>query len=348
MKHFSIFILLAIFFCKNTNAQKYQPYDTNMVWKVFQTGSATAFNNQCNRTDAYNYYVRNYIINNGRLWHKVYANIIQGNFIHQSFGGNCDPSIIPVNSTVFIGMFSNDTLNKKVYFVPTWSLVPNFTPTDANLIFDSNKTIGDIMSVYSGGDPSTTIGLNYQITLIDSVLLGTKYHKRFTGTTTFWQNYSPTNAYFIEGVGASGGVFNSYFNIFSYKSSKVGCFSNDNYTKYYAGQYNWSMSLGNFQLALRDTNTCFTSLLSGFTKNNLTDNTLSIYPNPTSGVINFEQTTIVSSENYLVRIIDLLGQNVMEEKFESTINISNLKNGIYFLQLFDKEKLIAIEKIIKE
>jgi hypothetical protein len=349
MKYFYISIFLFVFFCKNSHAQKYQPYDTNMVWKVFHTGSATAFSNQCYRTDAYNYYVRNYIVNNGRLWHKVYANVLQGNFIHQSFGGNCDPSIVPVNSTQFIGMFTNDTLNKKVYFVPTWSLAPNFTPTNANLIFDSNKTTGDIMTVFSGADPSTPV-LNYQIHTIDSVLLGTKYHKRLIGTTTNTMNYSPNTAYFIEGVGSSGGVFNSSFNIFTYKSSKLACFSNINYTKYYSGQYTWNIAIQNSPGALRDTTTCFTSLPSGITKNNLSDQNIKIYPNPVKDKLTIDvenkntEDINFSLTNSLGQLIDI-NSKIANTKLE--IDTSELPSGVYYLKIQNNSGQEEF-KIIKE
>jgi hypothetical protein len=49
-----------------------------------------------------------------------------------------------------------------------------------------------------------------------------------------------------------------------------------------------------------------------------------------------------------VKIVTLLGQIVLECKPEKTINICSLKNGIYFLQLYEKEKLMATQKIIKE
>lgn len=350
MKRIAIFILFVVFFSKNAHAQKYQPYDTNMVWKVFQTGSAFAFNNQCIRTDAYNYYVRNYIVNNGRLWHKVYANVVQGYFISQQFGGICDPSIVPVNSTQFIGMFSNDTLNKKVYFVPTWSLAPNFTPTNSNLIFDSNKNIGDIMYVYSGGNPSITMGLNYQITVIDSVLLGTKYHKRLVGITTSTMNYSPTYAYFIEGVGTSGGVFNSAYDIFSYKCSRLACFSNANYTKYYTGQYTWNIAIQNSPGALRDTNTCFTALPSGIIKNNLSELSLNLYPNPVRDkfILEFENKN-ANEINFL--LTNSLGQpipvNSKTINSQLEINTSELPSGIYYLKVQNSSGQ-KVFKVVKE
>lgn len=338
--HF-ITLALTIFFFKNGHAQKYQPYDTNMVWKVFQNGSAWTSALNCTRTDAYNYFVKGYISNNGRLWHKVYANVIQGSFFNYSNNSACNPTFVPVASTQFIGMFSNDTLNKKVHFVPSQTLAPNFTPTDNNLIFDSNnKNIGDTMHVYSGGNPSTTIGLNYKITLIDSVLLGTKYHKRFTGTTTFWQNYSPNYAYFIEGVGSCYGIFNSAFSATSYLGSKLACFSNTNYTKYYTGQndpYVAPMSpAGN----LRDTTVCFTGIITGINSVALNNSSIVLYPNPANDVLNINLNN--SQNNFTkIEIINSLGQIVKEvlrqaqQPDENTfvINTKDLPNGVYILNV---------------
>ncbi len=54
MRKYLHLVLIIIFF-QNHYAQKYQPYDTNMVWKVFQTGSVTfSASNTCVRTEAYN------------------------------------------------------------------------------------------------------------------------------------------------------------------------------------------------------------------------------------------------------------------------------------------------------
>ncbi len=333
--------------CKYSNAQKYQPYDTNMVWKVFQTGSATAFSNQCYRTDAYNYFVRGYIANNGRLWHKVYANVMQGVFIHSQFGGNCDPSIVPINSTQFIGMFSNDTVNKKVYFVPTSTLVSNFTADDTHLIFDSkNKNIDDTISVFSGGDPSTKI-LNYKINTIDSILLGTKYHKRFKGATTNTINYSPNIAYFIEGVGASAGVFNSYFYSFSYQSSKLGCFSNTNYTKYYVGQNSFTVALQAYPSALRDTNVCFTTLPSDIISNNLSDQLNGMYPNPVKDKLTLEFDNATSNNLYITNTLGQIVYSVNTVNSKEELDLSFLPIGIYYLKI-QNNSTQKVFKVIKE
>lgn len=73
---------------------------------------------------------------------------------------------------------------------------------------------------------------------------------------------------------------------------------------------------------------------------------LKIYPNPTSGVLNLELENLAT-----VQIINVLGELMKTEVLSSTkqrLDISDLKNAIYFLKVFDKEKLIGTSKIIKE
>jgi hypothetical protein len=75
---------------------------------------------------------------------------------------------------------------------------------------------------------------------------------------------------------------------------------------------------------------------------------LKIYPNPTNGIITIETA---NSSNIQLKLTNVLGQLIKEEtlKFEKqNINLADLKNGIYFLQVFDNKKLIGTTKIVKE
>lgn len=86
---------------------------------------------------------------------------------------------------------------------------------------------------------------------------------------------------------------------------------------------------------------------NGIIKNNLLNN-INIYPNPTTGILNLETDNFSFSENAEIKITNLLGQIIRACKLENKINISSLKNGIYFLQVFNNGKLFAVEKIVKE
>lgn len=347
-----ILLLLILGGIVNSKAQKYQPYDTNMVWKVFQTGSATYTSTAyCIRNDEYNYFVKGFILNNGIVWHKVYANILECSFFKWDGSGSCNPAFVPTQYTKFIGMFSNDTLNKKVFFVPTQTLTSNFIPTNNNLIFYSNKIVGDIMSVYSGANPSAAI-LSYSIQTIDSVLLGTTYHKRFEGVTTQSVNYAPAKAYFIEGVGCSAGVFNSDYSVFSGRSSKLWCFSNLNYTQYYVGPSACTVSAQYYPTVLTNTTSCF-SVLSAIDANSENVNAISIYPNPSTTNFNvgiqLNQSSKVSLKLYeikgsgIISNFDYLNQS---GSLDYQISTNDILPGIYILKVIIDEKQYNF-KIIK-
>ena len=71
----------------------------------------------------------------------------------------------------------------------------------------------------------------------------------------------------------------------------------------------------------------------------------SIFPNPTSGKINIDNNT---STPIKTEIYNSFGEIVMSRSFETSINISMLSNGLYFMKLVDKNGMIIhSEKIIK-
>ncbi|MDP1800393.1 MAG: SBBP repeat-containing protein [Bacteroidota bacterium] len=90
------------------------------------------------------------------------------------------------------------------------------------------------------------------------------------------------------------------------------------------------------------------SLCTGADQYKNTGYEITIYPNPTSGILNLELESNLSPDNLTIEIVSLLGQKIIERHFEKTLDLKTFKNGIYFLQLYDKGKLIATEKIIKE
>jgi hypothetical protein len=82
------------------------------------------------------------------------------------------------------------------------------------------------------------------------------------------------------------------------------------------------------------------------------NNKLQIYPNPNSGLLNI-QLQNASLNHYALKLTNVLGQEVrIDEQIKQndliTIDLSLLKKGIYFLQLFEKGALIHFEKIIRE
>lgn len=74
---------------------------------------------------------------------------------------------------------------------------------------------------------------------------------------------------------------------------------------------------------------------------------LSVYPNPTSSLLN-----LVLSENYngsTFKLINIVGEEVIEETIVSgknQINVENLSNGIYFYVLEKDSELLETKKLI--
>lgn len=76
-------------------------------------------------------------------------------------------------------------------------------------------------------------------------------------------------------------------------------------------------------------------------KNNL----ISIFPNPSTNEVYIKETIPNSFNNF--NILDNLGRIISTQKSSSkTINISNLKKGLYFIELKKDSDTICIEKLI--
>ncbi len=84
----------------------------------------------------------------------------------------------------------------------------------------------------------------------------------------------------------------------------------------------------------------------GLKNNSFLSENISVYPNPTTGSLNIEAENATK-----VQVVSMLGQLVKEEELKienKKIDIGTLQNGVYFLKVFDKDKLIGTTKIIKE
>lgn len=80
----------------------------------------------------------------------------------------------------------------------------------------------------------------------------------------------------------------------------------------------------------------------GIQQNSLLD--FSVYPSPTTSILNIEsETPIVQIEIY-----DLLGQLVVSNSNQNTIDISRVSQGIYFIKLKDENGFIGTKKVVKK
>jgi hypothetical protein len=92
------------------------------------------------------------------------------------------------------------------------------------------------------------------------------------------------------------------------------------------------------------------TVISNLTSPN-NENTIKIYPNPTSGQIVIDYGIFTRMNGYTIRINNSVGQQVFSSlinKQQSTVNISSLgSKGIYFVQIIDPQsKVIDTRKIV--
>jgi len=72
---------------------------------------------------------------------------------------------------------------------------------------------------------------------------------------------------------------------------------------------------------------------------------LTVYPNPTNSTLTINTKAIYSS----IQIVNTLGQLVFTREKSTSLNVSSLPSGIYFIQLVDnKGSIIGKEKFVKE
>ena len=77
--------------------------------------------------------------------------------------------------------------------------------------------------------------------------------------------------------------------------------------------------------------------------------TMSVYPNPTSALVNLSIVNY-NSENISYQLFDLNGRGIQTNKIlqkETQISLENLANAVYFLIVSDNNKLLKTFKIIK-
>ena len=73
---------------------------------------------------------------------------------------------------------------------------------------------------------------------------------------------------------------------------------------------------------------------------------ISVYPNPTTDYLNIK---ISGSASFNVNIYDLNGKLLKSEKNNTSIQIQDLTNGLYIVEILDLESdNKIIKKIIKE
>lgn len=197
------------------------------------------------------------------------------------------------------------------------------------LLYDFDLTIGQVY-------PETMTNLNYPNLLVmgqDSVLLlDGMYHKRWAlGTEPADSGYITL----IEGVGANVGFSLPLYPLFE-QTGAILCFK-DNSNQVYE---NWGV---NALIAPKYSELCEMNVSTEELE--LHENSLKIWPNPTSSMLFVSHDFGVSS----IHIVDMQGRIMLEENNPTdetfSVNIENLNAGSYLLYVKSQEGINYVRNV---
>lgn len=191
-------------------------------------------------------------------------------------------------------------------------------------------TAGTIYEVDANG---TTL---WSKTLTGSVPQSTKYNKCFV------ENEAPTIPTITENnqilTSSSASTYQWYKN-----GQLISNANTQNYTPTDSGVY---------VVRITDSIGCVYRYAVGFKYNTtvstgistvIGDNEISIYPNPTEGLVKVMLTNALKISD--ISILNMQGQVVMSTSNQTEIDLSNIPNGIYFIQIKDQYNRSLIKKL---
>lgn len=122
-------------------------------------------------------------------------------------------------------------------------------------------------------------------------------------------------------------------------------------TGYFAGTVDFDPDLTKLDITSEGLTDIFVEKISVNTQgelNNAWIKEVSIYPNPSTGILTIELGNLNTSETK-IQVLNSVGQVVLEESSiqESTLNIHDLPNGLYLVEVISNKQIIASQKLIK-
>ena len=309
-----IFIFVIASEAKQSFAQTnvYHPFpDTDAVWTVvdgMSHGGSHCDNISCDRS---------YIQEGDTIINSIHYNKLYLNEHCTETWIPAPPPAVPCNwdygitTDIFVGGLRNDSANKKIYY---YDKVLN----KECLLYNFDLAVGDsVIHWYSSCNG--TSGYYKNVTSIDSVLVGSIYHKRFNINGGMNQDTS-----IIEGIGSTTGLFGLYIVFENYND--LVCFSVLNQTMFINPPH---PSCGVVGVEEKEHNSlCLIS------------------PNPSSGIFK-----ITSSENFQSSVYDVFGREVCHSTNppvnQSALDLSSQPKGIYFIKIISGDKIVTRKIILQ-
>ncbi|MCP4442144.1 MAG: T9SS type A sorting domain-containing protein [Aureispira sp.] len=111
----------------------------------------------------------------------------------------------------------------------------------------------------------------------------------------------------------------------------------------------WSQSTIEGAIMIRPVLSTNTNFNIGVEKVQETKVQAHIYPNPTTGLLNIELDNVEIMDDYTLSVHNTIGQQVHQQKLESTIDLGYLNEGMYILSIqAPTGKLVSQHKLLKQ
>ena len=144
-------------------------------------------------------------------------------------------------------------------------------------------------------------------------------------------------------------IGNDFSNIDTLRGSGVFCIANNSLN---TGDVKGTLDIcDNTSVSHFDANTgnieatvtnCASGCSVGLDKGVLSENEITIFPNPASTVLNID-----AHEDYQMVMVDVMGNVILNQKVKKSIDISSLKTGVYFIKFIssgDSKNIKFIKK----
>ncbi len=298
-----LLLLSALLFPLFVSSQNYIPIpcDSTSEWRIKMESVNKDY---CLKIKDYLYYFNDDTIINSHIYKKLY---MSGIHYEEAYGNiTCNPTVYHFQKN-YVGAIRNDS--GKVY-----CLQPYFYEF---LLFDFTLNIGDTVPGFFYFSKATTIFS------IDSVLINSRYHKRFNLKYGYW---------IIEGIGSNFGLIESESMSLD-ASSEFLCYAENHIPIFPVG-----------------TN-CILNVSINENKEYKKKTDLIIYPNPASDEITIDFGKVLEQDVF-VEIYNITGQKVKRQKFKGKsliqIEAKDLVHGLYLGKVIFYNGEVANFKFVVE
>lgn len=213
-----------------------------------------------------------------------------------------------------------------------------------------SSTATEFQMAYAGALP-TDAGITYTVAITGSAGLNKKI-VTVTISSCFWQ--------IAQSTPVGGGSFQTVYLANNYTSGPTGTTTNltmKNGDRVLVSVHNENAcgsSVGTgvgYELVnnnLQRLDNVERPIITSVNETNGLDEVFKIFPNPASDIVNLNLGT--EKVNYNISVYDVVGKKVIDtfrvNDNKSQINVSDLQNGIYFIQIEENNKIIRKEKMV--